>query len=134
MSEELDPLTTVSTVRDISRRSILVAMAVIAGLVTVISAIAAGRAAGIAAAIGGGLSFLNFFWLDRSTKAIFATGEGASSIFAAARYLLRYAVVGGILWSIHSLKLLPIEFVIAGLSAFVLAVVFEGFKNIFRRV
>lgn len=134
MSEELDPLTTVSTVSVITRRNIMIAMAAMALIVTAVSYAIAGRNAAIAAAIGGGLSYLNYHWLDRSTRVIFAAGDSASAVFAALRYLLRYVVFGGILWLVHTLKILPVEFVIAGLSSFVLAVVFEGFKSIFRRV
>jgi hypothetical protein len=131
MSESLDPLTTDEPVRDISRRGILVSMAVIAAVAAVAVFVLVGRYEGIAVVLGSILSYVNYLWLDRSTKAILA-GEGlTTSGILAARYVLRFVALGGVLWLIYQIRVLPLAYVILGLSSFALAVVFQGLRNIF---
>lgn len=130
MSEEFDPLTTDETSRPISHRGILMVMA---GMV-VVSAIAGfifgGIAFGFGVIFGGLLSFVNYFWLERSTRAMFVNTDMASTGILAGKYILRYVAIGLVLLLIYVLNIMPIGAVIVGLLAFAFAVVVQGLKNI----
>lgn len=83
--------------------------------------------------VGGILAFANFFWLDRSTRAIFDNAiAGIMPSLLAVRYILRYVALGLILWLIYMIDLVPVVAVITGLSAFAFAVVADGFYGIYR--
>lgn len=85
--------------------------------------------------VGGILAFANYFWLDRSTRAIFDNAiAGIMPSLLAAKYILRYVALGLILWLIYMSDVVPVVAVIVGLSAFAIAVVVDGFYGIFRNV
>lgn len=131
MSEDTDPSTTESTAILISHSGILIVMFGVV-LVGAIAGFAfGGRAFGFGVLFGGMLSFANYFWLDRSTRAIFDQAASSSTGILAAKYILRYAALGLILLLVHLMGAFPITAVVAGLSAFALAVVIQGLKNIF---
>ena len=54
----------------------------------------------------------------------------ATSGILAAKYIFRYVVLGGIVFLVFLTGAIPITAVILGLSAFALAVVIQGMKNI----
>jgi hypothetical protein len=105
------------------------------GIVVAVAAAAGfafgGAGFGTGVIIGGVLAYVNYLWLDRSTRAIFADNTTASTTILAAKYILRYAVLGGVLFLIYMTGVIPVASVILGLSAFAVAVVIEGIKNIF---
>ena len=123
-------MTTNESTQPISHRGILIVM----GLVIVVSSIAGfifgGKAFGFGVIFGGGLSFVNYFWLERSTRAMFVNAEMASTGLLAAKYILRYVALGAVLLLIYMTGIIPVAAVILGLSAFALAVVLQGLKNI----
>ena len=131
MGDVFEPLTTENTPKPIRHGGILVAMAGIVVVMAVAGFVFQGIAFGFGVIFGGILSFANYLWLDRSTRAIFSENAMASTGILAAKYILRYAALGGILWLVHSTGAFPIVAVIAGLAAFALAVVLQGLKNIF---
>ena len=86
MSEDLDPLTTESTATPISHRSILIVMAIVTIAAAIAGFVFGGKAFGFGVLFGGVLSFANYFWLERSTRAIFGqTAVTSTSILAAQR-------------------------------------------------
>lgn len=88
---------------------------------------------GVGVLVGGLLAFGNFVWLDRSTKTIFSRAvEGISPGLPAFRYILRYVVLGGVLWLIWRTDAVPVVAVITGLSVFAAAVVADGIYRIFN--
>lgn len=131
MSEEFDPLTTADQPKPVRHRDILLSMAG----VSVISAAAGfafgGVRFGLGVLFGSVLAFANYFWLDRSTRAIFAENATASTAILALKYVLRYAVIGGIVFLVYATGAFPVPAVILGLAIFAFAVVFQGLKNIF---
>ncbi len=131
MGEEFDPLTTENAPQPIRHGGILAAMAGIVVLMAIAGFVFRGASFGFGVIFGGVLSFANYLWLDRSTRAIFRQDAVASTGLLAAKYILRYAALGGVLWLVHSTGAFPILAVIAGLAAFALAVVVNGLKNIF---
>jgi nitrate reductase NapE component len=131
MGEDLDPLTTESTASLITNRGIIIGMLSVIAICVVGGFAIMGRAFGAGVLIGGVLAIINYFWLERSTRALFDQSAVSSPMLLAAKYILRYAVLGGVLWLIYAVGVVPIGAVILGLSAFAIAVVLQGLKNIF---
>lgn len=131
MGEELDPLTIADQPKPIRHRGILIAMAVVAVIAAAAGFVFGGMRFGLGVIFGGVLAFANYFWLDRSTRAIFADNATASTAILAMKYILRYAVIGGIVYLVFVTGAFPVPAVILGLAVFAFAVVFEGLKNIF---
>ncbi|MBK6724419.1 MAG: ATP synthase subunit I [Acidobacteria bacterium] len=69
MGEDLEPITAVPV---ISHRGILIIMAVVVALASVCGFVFGGTRFGFGVIFGGVLSFANYIWLDRTTKAMFA--------------------------------------------------------------
>jgi len=116
----------------ISNRSILTIMAVLVAAGTLAALIGWGAAAGLGGLFGGVLGFVNYFWLDRSTKAIFRGGDAVTTgSFLALKFMGRYFLMGAILLGVYWTGVMSIEAVIAGLGSFALAVVIQGVAIIF---
>lgn len=131
MGEDFDPLTTESAVKPISHKDILLIMAGVVAVGTIAGFLSAGMAFGFGVLFGGVLSFANYFWLERSTRAIFSETAMATTGILAAKYILRYIAIGVVLLLVYLTGAIPIAAVVLGLSAFTIAVVFQGLKNIF---
>ena len=108
-----------------------------AGLVvlgTVLGLILGGSRFGLGVLFGGGLSFVNYLWLDRSTRGMLGEPTPmATTGILTMKYFLRYAAILGILVLIFWTDILPVTAVILGLSAFAFAVVAQGLKSIFSK-
>jgi hypothetical protein len=129
MGEDVDPLTT-NSLRATNRgifRMMLVALAV----ATAVGFEFVGQRFGFGVMLGGAFAFINYFWLDRSTKAMMAESAMASTSILALKYVLRYVAIGGLLLLIFWSDVLPVTAVIVGLSIFAIAVVAQGLKSIF---
>ena len=131
MSDDFDPLTTESTATLITHRGILIIMSVLVIAGSIIGFVFGGQAFGFGILFGGILSFANYFWLERSTRAIFAENAIATTGILAAKYILRYAAIGLILLGVYMIGAFPVAAVILGLASFAFAVVIQGLKNIF---
>ena len=131
MGEDLEPLTTESTAMPISHRGILIAMAIVIIAAAIAGFVFGGKPFGFGVLFGGVLSFVNYFWLERSTRAIFHQTAMATTAILAAKYILRYAAIGLILLLVYKTDAFPVAAVILGLASFAFAVVLQGLKNIF---
>jgi len=132
MGEDTQPLTTEGELRR-SNRGILVAMFGVVVVLAVASAVIYGLRASIGVALGGVLAWLNFRWLDSSTRAIMVDPLTATTSILAMKYVARYLVIAAVLMAIWYYDLLPVAAVIAGLASFAVAVVLRGLKSIFTR-
>lgn len=135
MGENIDPLTTENSVEPltpISHRGILVVMAAVVIVGALFGFALKGLGFGIGVLFGGVLAFVNYFWLERSTRAIFESAAINSPGWLAAKYIFRYVAIGAVLLMVYTTGVLPVTAVIAGLGAFALAVVIQGLKNIFN--
>lgn len=130
MGEDLDPLTTESSVRPISHRGILIVMAVLVVVGSIAGFVFGGTAFGSGVIFGGILSFANYFWLERSTRTIFAETAVATTGILAMKYILRYVAIGLVLLLVYMTGIFPVAAVILGLASFAFAVVVQGLKNI----
>lgn len=116
----------------VSYRGILITMGLIVTTGAAAGLIFAGTMFSIGVVFGGLLALGNYWWLDRVTRAIFRPEAVRSAGLLAARYIFRYFALGGVLLLIYLTGAFPMPAVILGLSAFAIAVVIEGLKNIFK--
>jgi hypothetical protein len=130
MGEEPQPLTTEAELRH-SNRGILSLMCAVVIFMAVAAAVFYGTRAAIGVVLGGLLAWLNFRWLDSSTRAILVDPLVATTPILAMRYVLRYVLIAAVLVVIYYYDLLPVVAVIAGLGSFAFAVVLRGLKSIF---
>jgi ATP synthase I subunit len=82
--------------------------------------------------LGGTLSLFNYAWLHSSVAAIMnlnATGGKAKA--RSSRYLLRYLVIGAVVFISYQLQLVSLPATIAGLCAFVPALFVEAFRQFY---
>ena len=132
MGENLDPLITDSGVKPISHRGILVVMAAVAIAGALLGFVLQGTRFGVGILFGGVLAFINYLWLERTTRLVFENTAVSSAGWLAAKYILRYVAIGAVLLLIYLTGVLPVTAVIAGLAAFAVAVVIQGLMNIFK--
>jgi hypothetical protein len=82
--------------------------------------------------LGGALSLFNYQWLRSSLSAIFSTAESGRRVkIKAARYVLRYFVIAGVVTLAYTLGLVAIVPVLLGLCSFVVAAMLEAFIQIY---
>ena len=84
-------------------------------------------------ALGGVLAFLNYHWLRTSLSATFGptAQTGVPPVWNGPRYILRYFIVGSIICGVSAFNLISIPAAIAGLCAFAVALIGEGFGQLF---
>src|SRR4051794_9531958 len=99
MSEDLDPLTT-ETAKPLKAATLLT-MTVLVFIMAAAGFLFRGRIYGAGVLVGGVLSYVNFFWLDRSTRAIFEPHAAATAGFVAFKFIARYFAVGLVLLAIY---------------------------------
>ncbi|HWS85969.1 MAG TPA: ATP synthase subunit I [Pyrinomonadaceae bacterium] len=83
-------------------------------------------------ALGGALALFNQHWLRGSVEAVF---EGATADrpprMKAARYVLRYAVVAGLVFFAHQTGLVSLVATLAGMCAVVAGLLAEGVRQFY---
>lgn len=106
-------------------------------------AIATGLSVAVSAAIGpwrvttgllagGLLALFSHRWLKNSAAvAIELSIGGAAPRLRLAQFMLRYLVVGALVFSLHELDLLSLTAVLAGLSSFVVAIFVEALREFY---
>ena len=139
MAEEPDSLqdeaaSAASEVAIISHRRILTKMAAVIVAGSTIGFAFFSWREGFGVLVGGVLGFANYFWQKHSLKAIFDRAiKGKRSRFLAARYILRYVMIGAALTAVYFTETVSIYAVIFGLASFAIAVMIEGFTSLFSR-
>jgi len=82
--------------------------------------------------LGGALAVLNYRWLHTSVAAIFNINLGAERPRAGvSRYILRYAVVGALVFAAVNLQIVSLAATLAGLCAFVPALFIEALREFY---
>ncbi|HCX28253.1 MAG TPA: hypothetical protein DHU55_00525 [Blastocatellia bacterium] len=82
--------------------------------------------------VGGILSLLNHHWLSSSTAAVFrVVAQGASPRLKVAQYILRYFVIGAVVFFAYKLNIVSLAATIAGLCSFVVALFVEAFRELY---
>jgi len=107
-------------------------MCVAVALAVLVSAVLAPWRVTAGLLLGGLLSLLNHHWLRTSVETVFGrTPPGARPKMRAARYVLRYFVVGAAVAAAHWLNLVSLAAALAGLCSFVPAALLEGFRQLY---
>jgi len=131
MSENSEQGFEEQNVPPLSNQRIFILMAAAVGLGSVLSLIFVSLNFAVGVVIGGVLSLVNYYWLNRSLKSILDNAvEGGTSHFIAGRAFLRYVVFGAILAVIYLSKAVPIIAVLLGLASFAVAIILEAFIRI----
>jgi hypothetical protein len=82
--------------------------------------------------LGGALSLFNYQWLRSSLSAVFGTAKSGRRVkLNAARYVLRYFVIGALVAFAYALNLVDIVATLFGLCSFVVAAMLEAFMQIY---
>ncbi len=85
--------------------------------------------------LGGSLSLLNYRWLHTSVAAILNVDLTSQRPRASVlRYILRYLVVGGIVFAAYNLELVSLAATIAGLCSFVPALLIEAGREFYLAI
>ncbi|MEO8649225.1 MAG: ATP synthase subunit I [Acidobacteriota bacterium] len=136
MGDAFDTVTVpVDPARPLRHGRILVIMAVLGVIGSLFAWIYVGGHFALGLFIGFALAFANYYWLRHSLRRIFAAAEhGERPRMLAAKYFVRYLVLGAIVAVIYFSGILPIAAVIVGMAGFGLAAVIEGFIRIFSGI
>ena len=82
--------------------------------------------------VGGLLSLLNHHWLSTSSAAAFkVVVHGAKPRLKVAQYVLRYIVVGTVVFIAYEFNVVSLTATIAGLCSFVVALFAEAFREFY---
>jgi hypothetical protein len=85
--------------------------------------------------LGGALSVLNYRWLHTSVAAIFNVNLASERPRAGvSRYILRYFVVGVLVFAAVYLQIASLPAALAGLSAFVPALLIEALREFYLAI
>ncbi len=133
MSENSEPVIEERNVQPLSHKRIVILMAASSVLGAGLSFVFISADFGFGVLIGGILSLINFYWLEKSLKRIFEkiAREGEKPMFMGASYVFRYFVFGLILAIVYLTHIVPIIAVLFGLASFAFALTIEGFIRIF---
>jgi hypothetical protein len=103
----------------------IVALTVIAGAMLAPWRVTAGLL------LGGALSILNYHWLRSSIEAVLSNATVKRPRVKLWRYILRYFVVGTVVFAAYGLGIVSLPATIIGLSAFVPALFVEAFRQFY---
>jgi hypothetical protein len=83
--------------------------------------------------LGGFLSLLNYYWMRTAISAGFdlALSQGSKPQVKVAQYVLRYFVVGIIVFAAYQLDIVSLPATLAGLCSFVVALFVEAFREFY---
>lgn len=119
----------------ISERRLLFAMTVILIVMVAASLFAAHPDVTIGLILGGALSYLNYFWLKSSLRSLFekvATGTGGK--FSASFYIVRYIVIGVVIFIAAQLHLASVAAMLVGLLSFAFAILLEAIIQLYLAI
>ena len=113
-------------------RRVLLSMATAVAVTVAVSAPLAHWRITTGLLLGGLLSLLNHHWLTSSTSAAFSVvAHGAKPRLKLVQYVLRYLVVGAVVFLAYKLNLVSLWATIAGLCSFVVALFVEALREFY---
>ena len=82
--------------------------------------------------VGGLLALFSHSWLKNSAiEAVQLSAGGGEPRLRLAQFVLRYLVIGAVIFSVYTLGLISLPFVFVGLSSFVIAMFVEAFREFY---
>ncbi len=106
-------------------------MSAIVSLAVIASAILAPWRVTTGLALGGALAILNYHWLRSSIEEVLSNATEKRPRVKLWRYILRYFVVGAIVFAAYGLRIVSLPATIIGLSAFVPAFFVEALRQFY---
>lgn len=107
-------------------------MAIATGLGVAVSALVGPWRVTTGLLLGGLLALFNHRWLKNSAAAaIRLSTAGGASHFNLAQFLLRYLVIGAVVYATFTLDLVSLAAVLAGLCSFVVAMLVEASREFY---
>lgn len=107
-------------------------MAIATGLSVAVSAVIGPWRVTTGLLVGGLLALFSHRWLKRSAAAAIELSiGGAVPQLQLAQFILRYVVIGALVFSLHQLDLLSLPAVLAGLATFVVAIFVEALREFY---
>jgi hypothetical protein len=107
-------------------------MAIATGLSVAVSAVAGPWRVTTGLLAGGLLALFNHRWLKRSAAAAIELSiGGAVAQLQLAQFILRYVVIGALVFALHQLDLLSLPAVLVGLASFVVAIFVEALREFY---
>jgi ATP synthase I chain len=107
-------------------------MAVATGLSVAVSAVVGPWRVTTGLLAGGLLALFSHRWLKRSAAAaIELSVGGAVPQLQLAQFILRYVVIGALVFALHQLDLLSLPAVLVGLATFVVAIFVEALREFY---
>lgn len=107
-------------------------MAIATGLAVVVSAIAGPWRVTTGLLVGGLLALFSHRWLKNSAAAAIQLSiGGAVPQLRLAQFILRYVVIGALVFSLYQLDLLSLPAVLAGMTTFVVAIFVEALREFY---
>jgi len=119
----------------LSERRLLVTMTVILIVMIAASLFLANWDVTIGLMLGGALSFLNYYWLKSSLRSLFekvALGTGGK--FSASFYIVRYVVIGIVIFAAARLGVASVAAMLVGLLSFAFAILLEAFIQLYLSI
>jgi ATP synthase I chain len=133
MSAVLEPIDAAENIAPVSHRRILWLMGAVVVVGVGASLIFSTLDVTLGLFIGGLLSFLNYYWLKVSLRNFFdklVSNEGNAPLLGL-KYFLRYVALGAVAAAIYFTGIASITALVAGMSAFVAAVMIEAVLLLF---
>jgi hypothetical protein len=117
-------------------RRLVRGMIVSVGLAALISAFVAPWRVTTGLLLGGALAYFNHHWLRTSLGAVFggAAQRGRRPRLGAARYILRYFIIGAVVASAYMFNLVSIGATLAGMCATASAIMIEAFTQLYYAI
>ncbi len=107
-------------------------MAIATGLGVAVSAVVGPWRVTSGLLVGGLLALFSHRWLKRSAAAAIELSiGGAVPQLQLAQFILRYVVIGALVFSLHQLDLLSLPAVLVGLTTFVVAIFVEALREFY---
>jgi hypothetical protein len=107
-------------------------MAVATGLSVAVSAVIGPWRVTTGLLAGGLLALVSHRWLKNSVAAAIELSiGGAAPRLRVAQFLLRYLVIGALVFALHEFNLLSLTAVLVGLSSFVVAILVEALREFY---
>jgi hypothetical protein len=114
---------------------ILRVMAASVALAVIVSAPLAPWRSTAGLALGGILSLFNYHWLRTSVSALIAANTTGKTVGQpASRYVLRYVVIGALVFGAYKVGLVSLPATIIGLCSFVVALFAEAFREFYLAI
>lgn len=111
---------------------ILRVMALAVTVAVVVSTLLAPWRSTAGLALGGILSLFNYHWLRTSVSALIAANASGKTVGQpASRYVLRYLVIGALVFGAYKGGLVSLPATIIGLCSFVVALFAEAFREFY---